>query len=185
MELTEFAKNFKGYPISRELLLLNSFEDQYPDYSEGFCLLVDDQSGLKTWSENEEFLNRLMPFAQANRSDSMYALWNDGTNKPLDQLPVVVLGDEGGVHILAENTLQLMQLLTFDAEIAVGFDWVYFYKDEDDYQESPNKATYQRWLKENFSLDPVQDPNAIIEAAQNKHKAAFDHWFGQYATPSP
>lgn len=180
MELTEFEQNFKNYTIPTELIFLKYFQDRLPEYSEGFYLLVDDKSGIKTWSENQDFLDRLMPFAQANCSGSTYGIWNDGTDKPLNQLPIVVFGDEGGVHIVAENILQLMQILTFDTEISVDFDQAYFYKDEDDYEESEDNSSYKNWLKENFQLDPIADPDKIIEKAQEKYKVAFDNWFGQF-----
>ncbi len=180
MELEEFEQNFKGYAISKELIFLKYFQDKLPEYSQGFHLLVDDKSGIKTWSEEDSFLDRLMPFAQANYSGSTYVIWDDGTDKPLNELPIVVFGDEGGVHIVAENTLQLMQLLTFDSEIYIDFDQAYFFKDEDDHEESEDNVSYKNWLKEHFKLDPVEAPNAIIEAAQNKYKLAFDSWFGQF-----
>src|SRR5689334_1536967 len=99
MELKQFDQNFKGYKISSELASLKNFQDNHPDYSQGFYLLADDKSGIKTWSENVDFLNKLMPFAQANGTGSTYAIWNDGSNKALNQLPIVVFGDEGGVHV--------------------------------------------------------------------------------------
>lgn len=180
MHLDEFKENFKKYNLSREFIELNNFQDENPDYAEGFYLLVDDKTGIKTWSNNPHFLDQLMPFAQANGTGSTYVIWNDGTNKPLNESPIIVFGDEGGVHIVAENILQLMQLLTFDAEIMVDFDSAYFYKDETDHEESQYSTKYKTWLKENFHLEAVSEPNEIIENAQSKWKVAFDEWFGQY-----
>jgi hypothetical protein len=180
MELTEFEQNFKDFTISKELIFLKSFQDNLQDFSQGFYLSVNDEAGIKTWSENKDFLNRLMTFAQANGSGSIYAIWNDGTDKQLNELPIVVFGDEGGVHIVAENTLQLMQLLTFDTEISVDHAKAYFYKDEDNYVESKDNASYKKWLKENFKIDSVKEPNEIIRIAQQKYKSTFDNWFGQY-----
>lgn len=182
MELEEFKQNFVGYDLTREFISLKQFQDKHPDYSQGFYLLVDDKTGIKTWSENRNFLHRLMPFAQANASDSTYGIWADRTDKKLNELPVVVFGDEGGVHIVAENILQLMQILTFDAEIMVDFDGASFYKSEDEYEESPDNSTYKSWLKENFNLEAESEPNEIIRNAQQKYKTAFDKWFGQYYT---
>jgi hypothetical protein len=180
MELKEFEQNFKDYKISTELISLKCFEDKFPNYSESFYLLVDDKSGIKTWSENEDFLSRLMPFAQANCTGSTYGIWNDGTDKTLNELPIVVFGDEGGMHIVAENILHLMQILTCDTEISVDFDKAYFYKDEDYYEESEDRNAYKSWLKENFGLDPIENPNQMIQSAQQKYKTEFDNWLGQY-----
>ena len=95
-------------------------------------------------------------------------------------MPILVFGDEGGVHIVADNILQLMQLLTYDVEISVDFDDAYFYKDEDDYEESEDHQKYKLWLKNNFQLDPIEDPEIIIKASQDKYKALFDDWFALY-----
>lgn len=179
MELPEFENNFTGYEPPPELTQLKNFQDSYPDYCEGFYLLADDKSGIKTWSDHTHFLNRLIPFAQANGSGSTYAIWIDSTDKTLSELPIVVFGDEGGVHIVAENVLQLMHLLTFDSEIMVDWDQAYFYKGEDNY-ESDDQALYKSWLKKNFKLDPVTDPNKLVKQAQEKYKVEFDTWFAQY-----
>lgn len=180
MKLREFKKNFSGYEMPKELIFLNEFENYISNYSECFGLVLDDKSGISTWSENKDFLKRLMPFAQANGSGSTYALWDDGENKELNNLPVVVFGDEGGYHIVAENILGLMQLLTFDAEISVDYAEIYFYKDEDDYKESENLSVYINWLKENFNLDPINNTKVIINKAQEKYKGKFNNWVGQY-----
>ena len=88
------------------------FEQEYgPEtYSECFGLLVtNDKTGIKTWSEEEEFYNSFIEFAGANGSGSSYAYWL--IDKDLNNCPIVVFGDEGGVHIVAENILQLLYLI--------------------------------------------------------------------------
>lgn len=183
MELKEFKRNFVGFELPKELILLNEFDNTVDGYySKGFELVLDDKAGIATWSESKEFLYRLMPFAEANASGSTYALWNDGNNNELDNLPVVVFGDEGGYHIVAENILDLLQLLTFDTEISVDHEEVYFYKDEEDYEESQSLSLYTNWLKENFNLDPISQPEEIISKAQKKYKEKFDNWVGQYCS---
>ncbi|MRX38326.1 hypothetical protein GJU43_03500 [Flavobacterium sp. LC2016-23] len=184
MKLDDFKKNFNG-PITHELTLFFEINDKlgFENYSQGFGLYRDNKSGISSWSENQDFLDRLMPFAQANGSGSMYVLWDDGKNKPLSELPVVVFGDEGGYHIVARKITELMQLLTFDSEITVDHEEVYFYKEEDDYEESESLTEYKNWLKENFNLDPVkneEDTISIIEAAQEEYKEIFDLWISGY-----
>ncbi|KGE13448.1 hypothetical protein [Sphingobacterium deserti] len=142
--------------------------------------MIDDKLGLKSWSEDPAFLAQLYSFAQANGSGSFYAIWNDGTAKPMSEMPIVVFGDEGGVHIVAENFVQLLHLLTFDTEIHVDFDGVYFYKDEEDYEESEDLEEFLDWVKENYGLDQIEEPDELMEAAQSKYQAVFEDWFGQY-----
>lgn len=149
-------------------------------YAQGFSLTSGDESAIATWSKDKDFLKRLMPFASANGSGSVYGVWDDGKGKSINQMPVVVFGDEGGVHIVAKNILQLMQLLIYDAEISVGDDKAYFYKDEDEPDESPHAQSYRHWMKETFNLDDINDPDEIVKSAQDEFKASFDAWFNQY-----
>ncbi|HMR84282.1 MAG TPA: hypothetical protein PKE30_14165 [Niabella sp.] len=183
MDVKAFKENLGLTEIPTELEKLIYFQtniSSFENYSQGFGVSVDDKGGLKSWSEENSFLERLLPFAQANGTGSFYAIWLDGTTKPINEMPIVVFGDEGGVHIVAENFLQLLHLLTFDAEISVDFDKAWFYKDENDYKESEDLDEFLEWLKDDYGLDQVQEPADIIGAAQEKYKEAFDKWFGQY-----
>ena len=183
MDIKEFIENWGLTAIPTELEKLIYFQtniSSFENYSQGFGVLIDDKSGLKSWSEDVSFLDKLFPFAQANGSGSFYAIWNDGTTKPINEMPIVVFGDEGGVHIVAENILQLLHLITFDTEISVDFEEIYFYKDEDDYEESEDLNEFLNWLKGDYGLDQIQEPSDIISSAQEKYKEEFDKWFGQY-----
>ena len=183
MNLEKFKENFTGNKLPKNLISLNEFQNQSNKYfSESFELRFDDKSGIESWSDNKNFLEKLIPFAKANASGSMYAIWKNNEELDLDELPIVVFGDEGGYNVVAENSLGLFQLLTFDKEIYVDFDTIGFFKDEDDYEESPRLKEYVTWLKENFNLDAVTETEAesIIEKAQEKFKHEFDNWVDQY-----
>ncbi|KQB41686.1 hypothetical protein [Flavobacterium aquidurense] len=181
MTLEDFKQNFND-SITNELALFYDINEElgFENYSQGFGLYRDDKSGIATWSEDPDFLDKLMPFAQANGSGSMYVLWNNDQSKSLNELPVVIFGDEGGYHIVAKNIFEFMQLLTFDTEIYVDHEQVYFYKDEDDYEESEGLPEYKVWLKENFNLEPVDDTESILENAQETYKADFDKWVSKF-----
>ncbi|SEW34701.1 hypothetical protein SAMN05428988_4192 [Chitinophaga sp. YR573] len=178
----EFASNFHGNKLPDELSLLFEFEQEHgtESYSECFYLDSDGESALSSWSTDKGFLKMLMPFAVANGSGSVYAFWDEGKGKSLKEMPVVVFGDEGGVHVVGKNILELMQLLTYDTEISVYHDEAYFYKDEEEYQESEYAEAYKNWLKETFNINPVDKPGEIIKSAQDEFKALFDVWFAQY-----
>lgn len=167
-------------PVLEKLIQFQNEQSDFESYSQGFGVLIDDKSGIKSWSEDEAFLERLYPFAQANGSGSTYALWNDGSLLELADFPIVVFGDEGGVHVVADNLLALMQMLLFDSEISVDFEEVYFYKDEDDYEESEGHQTYKNWLKKEFNLEPVEDPDSLIQIAQENYQEDFEQWFQNY-----
>ena len=166
-----------------ELDRLIDFQEErsgYECYSEGCGVGVDDKQGLSAWSDDEAFLARLFPVAQANGTGSTYVVWDDGSGRPLGQMPVVVFGDEGGVHVVAGNLLQLLRLLTYDAEISVDHDDAYFFKDEDDHDESEDQGSYREWLMEEFSVKPVKKPGTIIRKAQSAYQSSFDRWMAQY-----
>jgi hypothetical protein len=183
MNIQAFKQNLGISKLPTALEKLFQFQSEQSDfecYSQGFGVLIDDKSGIKSWSEDETFLERLHPFAQANGSGSTYAFWDKDVSGDLNGLPIVVFGDEGGVHVVADNLLVLMQMLLFDSEISVDFDEAYFYKDEDDYEESEDHQTYKKWLKKEFNLDPVEDPDTLIQKAQENYKKDFEQWFKQY-----
>ncbi|WP_126653850.1 hypothetical protein [Chryseobacterium aureum] len=185
IDITEFKQNLGWSEIPVELEKLVDFQNavsSFENYSQGFGVLIDNKSGLKSWSDDDRFLNSMLPFAQANGSGSFYAIWNNGTDQPLNKMPVVVFGDEGGVHIVAENMVQLLHLLTFDTEISVDSDEAYFYKDEDGDEESEDLNEYLTWIKENYGLIQIENPDLLIKKAQAQYKESFDQWFGQYFT---
>jgi hypothetical protein len=184
MDIKAFKENLGLTEIPTELEKLIYFQNNisgFECYSQGFGVLIDNKTGLKSWSENQSFLDKLMPFAQANGCGSFYAIWDDGTGKPINQMPIVLFGDEGGIHIVAENILQLLHLLTYDTEISANIDEAYFEnKDPDDYEESEDLEKYLEWLKDDYGLTQIGNPESIIKIAQNKYKTAFDNWIGQY-----
>ncbi|WP_118975701.1 hypothetical protein [Taibaiella koreensis] len=183
MDSKVFKENLGRNDIPDAMEQLIHFQNNisgFEYYAQGFGLFVDNKSGLRSWSENEAFLERLIPFAQANGSGSFYTFWDNGTGKPLEAMPILVFGDEGGVHIVAEDFRQLLQLLTYDTEISVDFETAYFYKHEEDHEPSDDQPAFREWLKENCNLDPVQEPNQTIKAAQDKYQQPFEVWFKQY-----
>jgi len=178
--LAEFSTNFTGAAVPDELVKLLAFQDEhgFESYSECFGLLADDKGGLRSWSSDAGFLDQLMPFAQATGGGSFYALWAHGA-ATASELPVVVFGDEGGVHVIAENVGQLLRLLTFDVEPMVDHDGVTYYKAKD-FEPRESAGEYRRWLATELGLQPVDDPAPLVAAAQQRHKAAFDAWMAQF-----
>jgi len=182
MDINEFKTNLGLTELPHELESLIHFQTNQSDkieYSDGFVVCIDKKIGLQFgWSKNNDFLNKLLPFARANASGSFYALWIHDNNKQLNQLPVVVFGDEGGEHIIAENILQLLHLITFDVEINVDEDKATFKKRRK--KPSENLEKYLKWVKENYDLDRIEKPETIIKNAQSKYKDSFEEWCNQY-----
>ena len=182
MQTDDYAKNFRDQSMPAELAKLLAFDQQVEDfYSEGFELGSYGPDELSTWSEEEGFLSRLIPFAQATGGGSVYALWLHPAGVPLSEAPVVVFGDEGGVHIVAKNLRALLEILSFDTEPSIDWDEVYYYK-SDDHEPSERADDYARWLQAEFGLAPVSDADALVSAAQQEHKQAFDAWVQQFVS---
>jgi len=172
--LEEFSTQFGNHAVPEDLVKLYKFEQEYGSetYSECFGLIIiKDKTGIKTWSEKEEFYTSFIEFAGANGSGSTYAYWL--IDSDINNCPIVVFGDEGGIHVVAENTRKLIHLLTFDTEISVDFDSAYFYQDEEYYEENENKQEFQEWAKKEFNLDPIgsrEETDEIINEAKEKYK---------------
>jgi hypothetical protein len=184
IDIIDFSKNFNGLTIPTELVMLLDFEKTMPSdefYSAGFELTVDEaKHGLKTYSEDVVFLNSIMEFADADGMGSTYGFWLRNNNKNLAEAPIVIFGGEGGNHIVASNILELFQILTYDVEPMVGWDEVYYYKDEEDYEPSEQREAFKKWLFDNFKISETNNADSIVKAAQEKYQAAFKDWMKNY-----
>lgn len=182
-KMTKFREQFGNHKIPVLLEDLFRFEQEYgtESYSECFYLSANDKTGIKTWSEDPEFYNAFIEFAAANGSGSFYTFWLQQDD--LNNCPIVVFGDEGGIHVVATNIRELLQLLTFDREVSVDFDTAYFYKDEDEAYESPEHAAYADWLQTKLNLDTVTTntaADAIIASAQDKYQIRLNEFLKRY-----
>lgn len=171
LTLEDFLVQFGESEVPDDLLKLFEFQSEYggESFSESFYFYTYDKTGIKTWSEDEEFYNSFIEFATANGSGSSYAYWL--VDKDLNKCPIVVFGDEGGIHVVAENTKQFISLLTYDTEISVDHETVYFYRDDEEYEESENKKEFVNWVKEAFSSDAVdteEEAEKILHNAKEK-----------------
>lgn len=81
----------------------------------------------------------------------------------MNEMPIIVFGDEGGVHIVAQNIVQLLHLLTFDCEISVNWDEAYFYKDEEEHEDNDDWAEFAKWIQGDFGLAAITDSEQTAE----------------------
>ncbi|MGY0063097.1 hypothetical protein ACWY4P_42265 [Streptomyces sp. LZ34] len=158
-----------------ELNLLREFEDGVDDlYAAGFSL--DDPFGRdNTFLKDPELEDRLILFAEANASGSLYALWRIDDRTDLATLPVALLGDEGGIHLVARNVREFLQFLA-SLEEEPWSDWddggVGFRRSE----PTPCRAEYLAWLDRHFGLGPLEDAYDSVEAALLELGKAFTTW---------
>ncbi len=158
---------------------LHAFDKKYggENYCESFAInKFDDDSGLDAgWSKDSAFLKQLYPFARATGSGSFYAIWQVKPGDDLSTAPIVVFGDEGGEHVVAQNIDDFLRILVFDVEPSIDHDKVYYYKAKD-HKASDEHRAYRKWLKDEFGISNVPHPDRIVKAAQEKFGAAFAKW---------
>lgn len=169
----EIQAVFGKHQIPNALQLLYAFEEEYgaENYSQCFYLKTSTEYNLDNWCESKEFMNAFLEFATANGSGSSYAYWLIDDN--LENCPIVVFGDEGGLHTVANSTPEFMQLLTLNVEISVDWDSAYFYKDDEYYNESYYKDEFADFVQENFNLPTLEtnkQTETIINQAKEKHQ---------------
>ncbi|MEV6018468.1 MULTISPECIES: hypothetical protein [unclassified Streptomyces] len=173
----------EAYSPVPELNLLKEFEDRLGPvfYAEGFELYeFGGDAGLHTWSEDPGFLGRFIPFAKANGSGSDYALWRCDDRADFATLPVVFVGDEGDLYVIARDLRELFRLLALDREpVAEGFLGA-GQGEEDTGEHSQGHAEFLTWLDRTFGLGPPEDPDALWEA-RKEHDGRFRSWAGRFA----
>ncbi|MCC7454999.1 MAG: hypothetical protein IT222_12590 [Crocinitomix sp.] len=182
----DFIKNFNGLAIPDELAKLLDFQNNISKenfYSAGFELtVVLEKFGLRTYSEDLQFLNSILEFAHADGTGSSYGFWLNGSKQDLKETPIVIFGSEGGFHIVARNIQELLQILTYDAEPMVSWDEVYYYKDEGECEPSDLAETFKKWLFDNFKIREISNVSDIIRVAQSEYQEEFKTWMKKFYT---
>ena len=184
METNGFTSLFGNNKVPEILLSLLEFDNQVATdgwFSEGFEFMADEEKlMLSTYSEEPDFLNAFFPFAQADASGSVYAFWNPNSDIDLEETPIAVFGSEGGYHVIAANIHDLLRILTYDAEPMIDWDDISFYKDEEEHEPGTHSAEYKRWLNDRYQLSPTDNPDELVEKAQEKYQGAFNEWMERY-----
>jgi hypothetical protein len=176
--MTQFGK----YSIPTEIARLWDFESRVgvETYADGFALRDGTVAALGGWSTDPEFLASCIEFASANGSGSTYALWL--VNDDLSNCPVLVFGDEGGIHVVASNLKDLLSLLTYDAEVSVNHSAATYERDGDDYEESENRTKYLVWARGQF-VAPIETAEAaagVVARARAKYEEQMIAFLTKY-----
>ncbi|MES4906947.1 MULTISPECIES: hypothetical protein [unclassified Streptomyces] len=156
-----------------ELNLLAEFEAGVDDlYAAGFSL--DTFGRDNSFLRNPELEDRLILFAEANTSGSLYALWRLDDRTDLATLPVVILGDEGGIHLVARDIRGFLQFLaSLEEEPCCDWDESLGFRDS---EPTPCRDEYISWLDRHFGLAPLDDAYDSVEAALVELGKAFATW---------
>jgi len=171
-----------AYSPVPELNQLNDLEKQLEGkfISDGFELIEFGEPKHDGWSDAQEFIESFLSFAYANSSGSFYALWRMDDRADLSTLPIAVFGDEGGIHLTARDLRDLLRQLASDRPLEVDWGGASFgeytgYHREDDGGAQAHE-TYVAWLNRHFGLVPPDDPNDLIDVAENEVGAQFKTW---------
>jgi hypothetical protein len=128
------------------------------------------QTGLPYMFETPELYqqhgHRLVVIGQATGSGSLYALLRPETFQPVDAWPVVVLGDEGGAGVLAQDLNDWLRFMTLNVEPYVH--------SELGYDEAT--GTYKH-VADTFDLF---DEHEGEEADEDEHHTAYLAWLDSY-----
>jgi len=178
----DFNGNFGHKPVPELLRDLVLFENGLPSrdhYARGFELLpATGQSLLRTYSEDETFLDTLTEFAQADGTGSMYVLWH----KSETENPVAVFGSEGGFHIVARNLSELLEILVFDTEPVVDWDGVTYFK-TDPGETSLYSSAFRGWVSGRLAGIHPALPDQVVRHARERYGAEFAAWMSLYCHP--
>lgn len=86
-------------------------------------------------------------FAQATAGGSVYALWDKKGNGIVDEMPVIVLGDEGGIGVASNNLADLLRLFSLGSEPSVFANRIsYPLPDQEDIDYLTELQEYRVWL---------------------------------------
>ncbi|WP_327392213.1 hypothetical protein OG533_13185 [Streptomyces sp. NBC_01186] len=165
------------YTPMPELDLLREFEDSVDDwYAPGFELreFGRDDSGYPLAAD------RLRTFALATGSGSAYAVWLLDGRTDLATLPVVFLGDEGGINLVARNLREFFRVLASGWTPVGDWESVEYADEREDEDDDPCPANeeFRAWLRDHFGLEAAEDPNDIVDAAETELWDAFAEWIG-------
>ncbi|MDR0195644.1 MAG: cell wall assembly protein [Myroides sp.] len=188
----EFTALFKGYKVPSEIKSLLEFQlsETIPSYYSNAIYLIDEDPGIiESVSDNEDFVNSFIPFAEANSTGSIYAFWVQNKEvKTLDDCPIVVFGDEGGAFVVSKNVKELLQISAYDVEPVVYMDEFYFSDKEElieegEYDAAEFNKEYLDWLRTDAKLKPILTVEAIddvIAVAQDQYGDALEQFVNKF-----
>ncbi|MHC5202618.1 SMI1/KNR4 family protein [Myroides sp. LJL119] len=188
----EFTALFKGYTIPKELKSLYEFQqsENIPSYYSNAIYLIDEQPGnIESISNDSDFINSFIPFADADANGSVYAFWiRDNKQKAVDNMPIVIFGDEGGVFPVANNLQELLQIAAYDVEPSVFEDEFNFpdkeiLEEDGEYFATEFNKEYLDWLRKEAKLKPIlviEGIDKIVALAQKNFGTELEEFIQKY-----
>lgn len=121
-----------------------------------------------------KYESQFLVFGKATHSGSEYAFYKTKGSKNCDEWPIIVLGDEGGVVVLAKNIFDLMRFWTLNSVEPYVNTSTYRSFDlavDPDFEES--NAVYKDWIKSEFEIESF---SSIEEAEREIIKPAIEEF---------
>jgi hypothetical protein len=176
--------------------LLDLYFDANVQPCVGCELSADYHVGLPYMFETPELYqqhgHRLVVLGQATGSGSLYALLRPETFQPVDEWAVVVLGDEGGAGVLAQNLDDWLRFMTLNVEPYVHSELGYdeatgtykhvadtfdLFDEHEGEKADESHAAYLAWLGSYglAALTSIEQARVeLIAPAQAQYQAALD-----------
>ena len=178
-ELTATIKQLAKKQLLDEIWIANGFELSALRKDDLQYMILDEEKCKK-------YESSFLIFAQATHSGSSYAFYKKPGAENGDEWPVIVLGDEGGGVVLAENIFGLMRFLTLNyvepyinSDDGQSFDL--YVDNEIDHESAPSNEAYKMWIKQDFGLAPIltieQAKEEIITPAIHKYQSIIQPIF--------
>lgn len=160
-----------------ELNRLKEFQDSVGDwFAPGFelCPFGADDGGYPLAAD------RLGTFALATGSGAAYAVWLLDEGIEPAESPVVFLGDEGGINLVARDVREFLRVLASGWTPWGSWERLMYFdeRDEEGYAPCPANTEFRAWLRENYGLEAVEDPNETVAATEDALWDRFAAWVG-------
>ncbi len=188
----EFTALFRGNALPKDLKSLLDFQlsENIPSYYSNAIFLINEDPGLiADFSNEQEFVDAFIPFAEADSNGSVYAFWiKEAVDGKLEEAPIVVFGDEGGIFLVASNLSELLQIAAYDVEPIIFEDEFSFpdreiLEDEAEYDATEFNKEYLDWLRTEAKLKPILTIDAvdsIVAKAQSSFGAKLQDFVEKF-----
>lgn len=188
-ETTRYLSTFKSYQVSEDFEVFLNFYFSHPNLIfNGLRIEADllHRNTCKILLENDQYKNlenKLIYFADANYSGSAYAFWLRDESIPLTDNPIIFIGDEGCISVVANNFLDLLLLLStnidpcfhYNEEFKYGIEFLHSGIDIN------LNGVYNTWIEQELNLVPIDNIEVllddIIKPALDKHQTELNKIF--------
>jgi tetratricopeptide (TPR) repeat protein len=162
--LEKFTKLYAPYTVPDTLKKLIVFEEQYgaDNYVTSFFLDPEEKKEFFYYAfsgdaaVNAKVADSFLPLANIDGTGGSIAFWvHDRNNTDLENAPIVALGSEGHIGLVAKNLKDLLFMMSLGVE---GMDGEYSqYDSSEEYYRRPGFMAYREWLKETMHIEPLKE----------------------------